>query len=503
MAQRRPLPAPVSNNAGVVVIEPTVLQIPFGSGVVVMIDMLRSPRTQSIITQMTGHYTIPVPTTKMYGEGVYTLILYYASTTASALAGLPDAYALTVTSVVEFRGYPVVHEVYNLSRRTTGAKGSGLQLAKFLATRYLEIGENSKGVNPVVWLGVRTNEPQLIDKVYRPAGFYFPNTDAPGSITPRGIRPGFEFYAGYACPLVQEFLATPFARAVQMTVPSTLVTELIGNTGEQYGLLSTSPHEIGGSLVGTGVLKEGTPRTKSPPENSCFIPFPEINHLLGRQQYIVHFHTHPFICHQKAGLVGGFPSTQDYLAYLTLSAKVDAHMVFAREGVFSYQLHPFHRFLIARGYVGHPTPTGMQAFATQAQEIQLDRIGSTPYMKSLADRIRNGLALTPNEVEAIKVQDPNAIRTMIQKMSLLGGVIGAIGFPFMLIQFTPRGQPATFALPAQISALIGARRHKTRRQKVSASSPPSGPKRSGLSADGRRLRSGRRTRAYSKRRVGY
>ena len=79
--------------------------------------------------------------------------------------------------------------------------------------------------------------------------------------------------------------------------------------------------------------------------------------------------------------------------------------------------------------------------------------------------------------------------------------------PFRYIAYaTPQTIPEIDRIASRIRAVRGCRiaiGGKTRRRKPTASSPPSGPKRSGPSVASRRWRSGRRTRAYSKRKVGY
>lgn len=86
-----------------------------------------------------------------------------------------------------------------------------------------------------------------------------------------------------------------------------------------------------------------------------------------------------------------------------------------------------------------------------------------------------------------------------------GGLQGSGPFYYFALN-EPRTPSQLASIASRLRAARGcriARGGKTRRRKSTASSPPSAPKRLVPSVGGRRLRSGRRMRAYSKRKVGY
>ena len=509
----KPLPQPVRNTRGVTTPSPGVTEVQHSPGRIELVELTTPGTRASLITEMNAsrQYASPVPTRPIYGSGRHRLAMYY-DTDDSAMEGdlqLPDAYAIVVSSVIREQS---IHEIYNVARRATGPSGSALKLAEFFTKRFLQIEE---GRNPFVWIGVPEQDNELIKEIYSPVGFVFPklypNVSLYDDTTPSGFKPGFTFYSGYSCPVIDEYISSAFFKGVVVTIPDNVVIPKIGSSGENFGLINEGvlDKEMSGLLVGTDVLKE-VPNSKRMGcmvnKGPCFTDYPDHRPSLGAG-YVIAYHTHPFSCHREYGLISGFPSTQDYGSYLQSANERDGDIVFAREGVFLYQLNPFARFLLFNNYIPLPDAATLNAFIIASERIQADRTGIDPSTTALAAKYKSGQALTPDEIASVYTNDPRAIEQVISKMSALAYFpIGLMPVQLLWLQVSMRGTtPTKFGLPSRPMVVrpSGGGRRKTRRRKSTASSLPSGPKRSGPSAASRRWRSGRRTRAYSKRKAGY
>jgi len=417
------------------------------------------------------NFTLPMSNDRTMGQGTYTLI---ADIVSSFDPMLPASIALVVSTTIlgpsgEKRD---LHEIYNYCKNRDTPKGSAKRLLSFLGDftwnplgprytnvnnrliPYAEVPEANRvqADNSYIWLGVVENEAALLQKVYIPSGFYFPcvfpNVSSLESVTPRNLTVPFRFYSGYRSREIDGYLNSNWAKGVQLSLERNEVIEIIGeHPSENFGALSSTDQEVAGIFSGSG---ETLSRNRSPGlsfggHGTCAVSFPSIPADLLRDitTRLFSFHTHPFSCHRKTGLLLGFPSEQDYATASGRQVhKVDeGSFVFTREGVFIIQYHPFVKYCISKGTVTPQMMEGVEVLFQQylaAIQYGASRRGATTALHNLSQKIQVS-PLSASEIQYVYSFDDVSIDNLLRKTtSFLQKYAGIMNVPPIFVQCIQR-----------------------------------------------------------------
>jgi hypothetical protein len=309
----------------------------------------------------------------------------------------PILLALTTTStnlihaaclIVEKPG-STVREIYAYTKHRDLPKGKGSLLLKTLID-YIRTNK----IQITIWVGVQiitdNSHLSLINKIYRPLGFYFPGVfpsySVGETITPHNRKFPFEFFSGYWSAELEK--AFPFiSHSTELTVSYT-------DTGVNKirTTFFQAPYEIAGLFTLQNkntlqILTEHIGGINS--ESVCNTTFLSTKDLKG---VVYDFHTHPYVCHEITKLYLGFPSFTDYVATAQrLLARVsDGGFVFSAEGLFFIQFHPLLNAIIRNGQVNEiskaieqntPIIREYLEYMERSRQIPDDILRSVPNLK--------------------------------------------------------------------------------------------------------------------------
>jgi hypothetical protein len=293
------------------------------------------------------------------------------------VAGHADEYPIAALTTVYEKGSTKVVtdesvvELYDFARNHNAPpryKGKGNILLAFIKEYMI----HTYGDAVTIWLGVAplhdnppsetlaegTNFPMRLVEYYRENGFYFPgilpHCVVPDIVTPLGTETGFCFLSGYYGNIFVEALQHPFLTGQSVRYDASW---LIENNIMDY------ENEVGGFFAHTdGDFYNSLPicRLNHPiidgNEGTCSVtltsPSPD-DKRKNKWKRITAFHTHPIACYNSYSSLYGSPSTIDIKSMIKtyFYGHFDSNLVFARECVYSYQVHPFVVFAFNRGFL--------------------------------------------------------------------------------------------------------------------------------------------------------
>lgn len=331
-------------------------------------------------------------------------------------------------------------EIYAYTKHKSVKKG----VAPLLLSRLIDYHrDNNTGY--LLWVGVEQkpdgSHMNLINKVYRPLGFYFPEifeTYSVGSnLSPLGTpQKDFLFFSGFWSSTLEQH-AKQLVRFNSIYISNRDVRlQKLRNTFFNY------EREVGGLFVigerGHLTVKGDIVQSLKPEQ--CETPIPETDTTtIG---YLFNFHTHPLVCHKKYDTYLGFPSTVDYnnLTASFMRKYIDGHFVFSVEGVFFIQSHPLIKYCLKNGIrVDLNNISDIMARLSQYFNYigyeQKRKLPESVYTNLNNEIMRN----TPEELEALNSFTQSRIIELyydICKFKISVPALGGLNVPLFYLQFS-------------------------------------------------------------------
>lgn len=342
-----------------------------------------------------------------------------------------------------------IKEIYAFTKHNSTEKG----IASLLLSTLIDYHRtNNTGV--ILWVGVQEENKVLLEKVYKPLGFYFPS-DVTSKTSPLGNTQTFSFFSGFWSSTLEPIL--PYLKLDSYVI----LSDTDENTKKVREMFFSLDREIGGllHLSDEGYLKVDA-AFQSSQVSQCDTEAPMTSSIPG---YLFNYHTHPRVCHEQSGLFLGFPSVKDYtsLVRFFLQKKGDGHFVFTVEGVFFIQPHPLVKHWIKSGNNTVPKETitdlsgSLSRYLTEIGYEEKRRLPIDFYNPRRGDTI---MSYTPDETQALT---DFQIARMNELLSIVGQttipVLG-IPVPFFIIQFLPHASEQKFLVSSFSTRSFGGRK---------------------------------------------
>ena len=411
----------------------------------------------------------------------YTMVLHANINPSLSIQAQINPPMLSFSSIAIYTSVGNMHEIVYACHDPGDSQSTPRTLITFINRSLLATNRDN-----IICLPVPTRASDIVPR----RTYYFPNFVIVNSqprflkqtVSPLGYRYTKPCYIGYCSQHIAQFMASGF---YLYDICSFDTRDIM----QYYDAFMATPMELSGNFDYAGDntvrINRDTVLPRNPPGDACHVSYPN-EHPTGIKHF--GFHTHPIHCHRHTGLVSGFPSVLDYTNSINQQRLQthDGDCIFAREGVFILQLHPFLKYLIKYHDVGRSDMEDsiIEEYANQLTAY-LERIGynaartgTTVDVRRLAAEIahRN---LTPAEIALIEREDPNAISQLFVKIVNYYVSITGMKFCPIFLQFIPRAyfienKPCTFFVPRESLIALpqrgGKRRHHHHHHPPSSSS---------------------------------
>lgn len=382
--------------------------------------------TINIITPAKGYaFDFPIYATKFLGNYDYKVL------------SLVDTTKNTIQSACIVVSAGNIKEIYAFTKHASTPKG----IASLLLSTLIDF-HRANNTDVILWVGVKEETVGLIEKVYKPLGFYFP--ESVGSTkSPLGNTSSFPFFSGFWSSTIEPML--PSLKLDRYVV----LSDSDANTKALREGFFSDGKEIGGLIfVGDGGYLKVDNVFQYSQVSQCETSAPFTSE---KQGYLFSYHTHPRVCHEQYGIFLGFPSTVDYarLVRFFLLEKGDGHFVFTVEGVFFIQPHPLLKFWIKAGNTipEEKVRELTSSFASYLISIDYETKRKLPTNFYNPERGDTLMTDTPEETQALtefRNTRMNELLSIVSKSTI--SILG-ITIPFFFLQFLPHSSEQKFNVP--------------------------------------------------------